>query len=351
MAFKYVSGAPIKNAVGYKLHKTNNAGASLGVLETKSARQGFHNAGYITVSGTGNSTAQPTTTQKNITYGGTTQDFPSSVEIYPIKKYTGDGPKYYFKVSGGMDFILEDGSVAENVEFNGVYDELTSSDPITVGFIEGEPPIYEGDEDKDFYLRCKLTQNGITKNIAIKIFEPAGDAPVRVVRLTPNDQGMQIVSITAISDRYKHTDFIEIAALANSVLGPDNRLYCVGNLNKPGYDDICIMLFYSAMDYNKCVGSVTWGKVQEDYDTTIVDRKQYLTVDEIKEYAPKDANYVIFVSSSELENEDQVGVGIYFPLYGQYPDLKSGDYVAVEAVGDGFIYANSPLSEPKQYTE
>lgn len=342
MAFKYVSGAPIKNAVGYNLHKTNSAGTSLKVLATKNSRQDFHNVGAITVSGT---LAQPSVTAKSIRVGGTTPEFPSSIQIYPITKFTVDGPKYYFKVSGQMDVILTNDTSSFGVDFGGIYDELNSTTPVTVGFTNGQH-LYE--DNGKFYLKLNLTNGSTTTEIDIKVFESSGDVPVRSVSLSLYD-GHRYVAITSADDRYKHTDFIEIAALADSVV-KDGQLYCVGNLNEPGLSTVCVVAFYSAMKYDTCITTYTWDQLQKAMHQA--ENRQYLTTSEIKEYlAPKDANYVIFTSSSDLEGEDQVGVGIYFPLYGQYPDLKSGDYVAVEAVGDGFIYANSKLSEPEQYIE
>lgn len=337
MAFKYVSGAPIKNAVGYALYEKNSDG-SLTKIDEKNTRQDFPYAGAITASGT---LAQPATATKDLLQG-------ALVDVYPLMKPTVDGPKYYVEVRGEMDIIMTDGSSASAVSFKGVCDAFTVTTPTKFGFTEA--PLYEN--NGVFYFKSNLGD--------IEVFRSAGDVQVQGVRLTPNAQGIQSAYVVYADDRYKHTDFIEVAALADSVVGPvnandnNNQFYCVGKLEDPYNASVCVIAFYSAMDYNTCVHTMTYQQIVNAFGTGA---KPYLKASQVQflaSLAPsgKEAKFVVFTSSSSLQGEDQVGVGIYFPIYGQYPELAdpSPDNLVVKALGDGLIYADSPESNVQVYT-
>jgi hypothetical protein len=362
MAFKYVSGAPVKNAVGYTLAKVQvdndtdrNVTSEIDILETKMARQYFLNVGMITASidGQTGGTAKPSSTTKAITVGGSAPPFfVNEIKVYPLMKMTVEGKKYYFEVHGEMNVFMTNGNSSSNVSFKGVYNELNSPDPVTVGFKqEGHHIVYDNEV---FYLVLELTTKANEKTeISIPVFKTGGDTDISDVTITPNAQGYKMVSITCADDEYRHTDFIEVSALADSVVGPanetdnNNKLYCVGNLNDPNNNNLCVIAFYSAMDYSKCVKTLTYDEI-EGY---AVNGQQYLKASQIQFMAEKagtDARYVIFSSKSMIEGEDQVGVGIYFPL--QYENIKSGDYIAVKAEGDEFIYKDSVYSKAQKYT-
>jgi hypothetical protein len=180
--------------------------------------------------------------------------------------------------------------------------------------------------------------------------------------LTPNTDGDQTITVISANDRYKHTDFIEVAALADSIAvntdetDPNKfQLYCVGKLEAASDPDTCVIAFYTAMDYKTCIDVRTYSDIVNALGTGA---KPYLKKSYVQTLADAatakgkgEAKYVIFTSSDYTGGKDQVGVGIYFPIYGQYPGLAdpSPDNLVVKALGDGLIYADSPESNVVTY--
>ncbi len=300
-------------------------------LETKMTRQGFPFSGSISGDGTHISPSEIFTT---VGVGES-----SSATITPIAKFTTEGPKYYIRVQGKFNVDSYQG-YSSNVEFSGT------------GYID-DPDSFEfyytgigySDTDKKVYLYGKKKSTPTDIDITIPVFD-LSDSSVISVSLA------DIVTVYHADLKYRRTDFIEIDALTDDLYDASNRRVCVKTFEPAGNEDpIYKVAFYSEMDYTKCVKTMTYEAIKLFFGTTA---KTSLTAAEVKSLAQAlpagttPAKYVIFTSSKPTSGEDQVSVGIYFPLYGQYADkfgaAEPPYELVVKAEGDNITFNDSEYS-------
>lgn len=327
--FQYVKGAPVPSARGYRLAKKLSNG-SYEEIDEKMTRQGFPYAGTISKDGTH---APPSEIFSTVTLG-------DSFDITPIAKFSAEGPKYYIRVKGKMNVDTYQGA-SSNVPFQGTK-YLTEPDTFSFSYTGLG---YDSDRASETYGWVYLDSTAGK----IPVFDLTGSDVISV--------GLaDVVTVFHADLKFRRTDFIEIDALTDDLYDESKRRVCVGKFAPVGSETpVYKLAFYSDMDYTKCVKAMTYEQVKSFFAGT---EKPYLTAAEVKtlsqaiESGQAEAKYVIFTSNKPTSGEDQVSVGIYFPLYGQYTQLvgEASYNLAVQAIGDGITFADSDYSDAKTYT-
>ena len=337
----YIRGKAGKSSVpsarGYTLAQKLSDG-TYKELETKMTRQGFPFAGSISGDGAHVSPSEIFTT---VGVGES-----SSTTVTPVAKFTTEGPKYYIKVKGKMNVESYEG-YSSGVEFSGI------------GYVN-DPEAFEfyytglgyDAETKKVYLdgkkRVKVGEENVDTDITIPVFDLSGTTVISV--------GLaDSVTVFHADLKYRRTDFIEIDALTDDLYDESNRRVCVKTFAPVGNETpIYKLAFYSEMDYTKCVKTMTYEQLKTFFGATT---KPSLTAAEVKDISTRlptgtpEAKYVIFTSSKPTSGDDEVSVGIYFPLYGQYAALLEGEppyELAVKAEGNDITFKDSDYSTVDQ---
>lgn len=330
---QYICGKEGKSSVpsarGYTLAQKLSDG-TYKELETKMTRQGFPFAGSVGGDGTH---VPPSEIFTTVGVGES-----SSADVTPIAKFTTEGPKYYIRVKGKMNVDSYEG-FSSGVEFSGV------------GYVD-DPDAFEfyytgigyDEETKKVYLYGKKKSNPTNIDITIPVFDLSGTSVISVSLA-------DIVTVYHADLQYRRTDFIEIDALTDDLYDDNNRRVCVKTFTPDGSETpIYKLAFYSEMDYTKCVKTMTYAQLKHYYGNA---DKPSLTAAEVKDLSTRvptgtsTGKYVIFTSRKPTSGEDEVSVGIYFPLYGQYADKLVGEppfELAVKAEGNDITFKDSQYS-------
>lgn len=341
--FQYIEGNKVKNAVGYRLkaRRSKDVNAAAEILVTRDVQLQMDIVGTI---GDGGAPAE----NENVIYTS------GGANAYtPITKMGDYDYEYYYRIKGKINVTVASPEGATlplpdrivDIPFNAVFN-VNSAESRWVKFPSSN--YFEINyTDKAIYLTLIVdTNQNPTKTQKVKIYDISGlpegvkSSDIELGSFRENETPS--IAFYGTHPNYRRTDYIPISCLTDDVNG-----HCVGLFREdtssslPGYK----IAFYDK-DL-KFLDGVYYNEINADY----------LSVQDITRLAPSGAVYAIFSSRTTdgyFGEKDVVSVGgVYIPLLNTRLDLpvESGDWLSVQAVGDGVFFKDSPETFLKeQYT-